>query len=241
MAPKLCLTFCQRLEEQIEGVKKGEDIEYLHKMRVTSRRIRAAMPLFKGCYQKKQFKKWLNEIKRVTKFLGEARDLDVQIIFLQEYIKSQPQLGSNSGVKLLLDSLASRRVKIQATVVNELDELKNSGVLEEIKKVSNQILTQTPNEHPCPQDVLEEASDRISKKLDDFLSMESCVHKKDDILCHHQMRIRAKWLRYTMEAFSPLYKENLSKEIKLVKMFSGCVGRNARLRCLESMHPQIYR
>ena len=98
-------------------------------MRVTSRRIRAAMPLFKGCYPKKQFKKWLNEIKKVTKFLGEARDLDVQIIFLQDYMKSQPPLSSNSGVKLLLDSLVSRRAKIQTTVVNELDELKNSDSL----------------------------------------------------------------------------------------------------------------
>ncbi len=87
------LNLLPTLEEQIDGVKKGEDIEYLHKMRVTSRRIRAAMPLFKGCYQKKQFKKWLNEIKRVTKFLGEARDLDVQIIFLQDYMKSQPPVG----------------------------------------------------------------------------------------------------------------------------------------------------
>src|SRR5512137_1423298 len=104
------------LEEQIDGVKKGEDTEYLHKMRVTSRRIRAAMPLLKSCYQKKQFKKWLKEIKKVTKFLGDARDLDVQIIFLQDYIKNQPQFGSNSGVNLLLDSLASRRAKIQTTV-----------------------------------------------------------------------------------------------------------------------------
>ncbi len=134
-------------------------------------------------------------------------------------------MGSNSGVKLLLDSLTSRRAKIQATVVNELDELKNSGVLKEIKKVSNQMLnSKHQTNYPCPQDVLEEASDRISKKLDNFLSMESCVHKKDDILCHHQMRIRAKWLRYTMEAFSPVYEENLSQEIKIVKSFQDVLG-----------------
>ncbi len=200
------LNLLPTLEEQIDGVKKSEDTEYLHKMRVASRRIRVTMPLFKSCYQKKQFKNWLTEIKKVTAFLGEARDIDVQIIFLQDYIKSQPLLDSNSGVNLLLDSLASRRAKIQATVINELDELRNSGVLKEIKKVSNQMLTEKSNEYPCAQDVLEEANGQISKKLDNFLSMESCVHKKDDILCHHQMRIRAKWLRYTMEAFSTIIR-----------------------------------
>jgi CHAD domain-containing protein len=186
------LNLLPTLEDQIEGVKEGEDIEYLHKMRVTSRRIRAAMPLFKRCYQKKQFKKWLNEIKKVTKFLGDARDLDVQIFFLRDYMKGKPQLTSDSGIKLLLDSLVSRRAKIQTTVVNELSVLKNSEVLEDIKKVSSRILAKTSNDQSCPQELQEEANDQISIKLENFLSMENCVHKKDDILCHHQMRIRAK-------------------------------------------------
>jgi putative phosphoesterase len=218
------LNLLPTFEDLIEGVKEGEDTEYLHKMRVTSRRIRAAMPLFKGCYQKKQYKKWLNEIKKVTKSLGEARDLDVQIFFLRDYKKSKPQLTSNSGVTLLLDSLVSRRVKIQTTVVNELNVLKNSEVLEDIKQISNQILAQTTNDLSCLQELKEEANSRISIKLENFLSMEKCVHKKDDILCHHQMRIRAKWLRYTMEAFAPLYEENLSKEIELVKSFQDVLG-----------------
>ena len=130
---QILLNLLPTLEEQIDGVKKSEDAKYLDKMRVNSRRIRAAMPLFKGCYQKRQFKKWLTEIKRVTKFLGEGGDLDIQIIFFQDYMKSQPLLDSNSGVKLLLGSLASRRAKIQVTVISELDELKNSGVLKEIR------------------------------------------------------------------------------------------------------------
>ena len=72
------------IESQMEGVAKSEDIEYIHKMRVTSRRIRAAMPLFRECFPKRRYKKWLGEIKRVTKFLGAARDLDVQIAFVQD-------------------------------------------------------------------------------------------------------------------------------------------------------------
>jgi putative phosphoesterase len=218
------LNLLPTLEEQIDGVKKCDNIEYVHKMRVTSRRIRAVMPLFKCCFQKRHFKKWLNEIKKVTKFLGEARDLDVQIIFLTDYLKSQSQLINNSGVKLLLDSLASQRAKIQVIVVNELEELTNSGVIKEIEKVSNQILKRTANEYSWQPEVIEEANGRISKKLDNFLLMEFCVYKKDDVRSHHQMRIRAKWLRYTMEAFSPLYEENLSKEINLVKQFQDVLG-----------------
>ena len=61
-------------------------------------------------------------------------------------------------------------------------------------------------------------------KWQDFLAMEFCVHNEEDILNHHKMRIRAKWLRYTMEAFSPLYADELSGEIKLVKQFQDTLG-----------------
>ena len=42
---------------------------------------------FQNLLSKKKFKKWLEEVKKVTKLLGEARDLDVQIAFIQAYMK----------------------------------------------------------------------------------------------------------------------------------------------------------
>ena len=75
-------------EDQIDGVIKNDDIEYVHKTRVTSRRLRATMPLFKCCFPRKEFKEWLSEIKKVTRLLGDARDLDVQIAFVEQYMKN---------------------------------------------------------------------------------------------------------------------------------------------------------
>jgi CHAD domain-containing protein len=70
---------------QLHGVRHAEDPEYIHRMRVSSRRLRAAMPVFQVCFSRKEYKQWLREIRRVTRALGEARDLDVQILFLQAY------------------------------------------------------------------------------------------------------------------------------------------------------------
>jgi putative phosphoesterase len=71
--------------------------------------------------------------------------------------------------------------------------------------------------------VREKAFWQISSKLDDFLAMEDCVHKENEILKHHEMRIRAKWLRYTLEAFAPLYQE-FSEEIEMMKNFQDTLG-----------------
>ena len=46
-----------------DGAKDGSDIEFVHEMRVTSRRLRAAMDNFADCFPEKAFKKTLQEDK----------------------------------------------------------------------------------------------------------------------------------------------------------------------------------
>src|SRR5512141_1839971 len=68
----------QALSEEVEGVRAGmEDIEFVHRARVASRRLRATLPLFAGCLPRKKTKKWLSQIRAVTRALGAARDTDV--------------------------------------------------------------------------------------------------------------------------------------------------------------------
>ena len=105
----------QTIEAQIDGVEKSEDIEYVHKMRVTSRRIRAAMPLFRECFPKKRYKKWLNEIKKVTQFLGAARDLDVQIAVIKDYIKQLQPTEPKTGIEALLERHIDQRTYCNRT------------------------------------------------------------------------------------------------------------------------------
>ncbi len=52
-------------------------------MRVSSRRLRAAMDVFEEAFPRKQFRPYLRQVKEVTDALGDARDLDVAIEGLQ--------------------------------------------------------------------------------------------------------------------------------------------------------------
>jgi putative phosphoesterase len=214
----------QTFKAQIEGVKENKDIEYIHKMRVVSRRLRAAMPLFQVCLPRKQFKKWLKEAKKVTQLLGEARDLDVQIAFVKEYTKTVALPKERAGTQFLLRTQKKQRTKIQPNVVAGLNELEASGVLEEIAGFCDQKLAELAKAPFDVSAVLEKAYWQISLKLDDFLSMEEYVHQQDQHGKHHEMRIKAKWLRYTMEAFAPLYKGQLDESIEVIKNFQDVLG-----------------
>jgi putative phosphoesterase len=219
------LSLLQALEAQIGGVVESEDIEYIHKMRVASRRIRAALPIFKVCFPKKKFKRWLGDIKKVTQLLGEARDLDVQIAFIGQYME---KLGASSsermGMALLLKSHQNCRIAVQAPVVVGLEELKESAVLPDMMQFCNRVvdgLAQAPFD---ASSVLEKAFWHISSGIDGFLALDECVHQENEVLQHHKMRIHAKHLRYTMEVFAPLYKTQLANEIKILKEFQDTLG-----------------
>lgn len=60
-----------------DGTLAGEDIEYLHAMRVSSRRLRAAMDAFEAAFPRQEFRAYLRQVKEITDTLGDARDLDV--------------------------------------------------------------------------------------------------------------------------------------------------------------------
>jgi CHAD domain-containing protein len=70
--------------EHSDGVLDVEDIEPVHDMRVASRRLRAALEVFEPCFPRKRFRKALKRVKALADALGERRDRDVAIAFLEE-------------------------------------------------------------------------------------------------------------------------------------------------------------
>ncbi|MGA3289312.1 MAG: YfcE family phosphodiesterase [Candidatus Bathyarchaeia archaeon] len=211
-------------EDQIEGVIKSDDIEYVHKMRVTSRRLRAALPLFRFCFPGKEFKEWASQLKKVTRLLADARDLDVQIAFIEQYARKLKSTTEKAWVEILLKDHKDRRKSIQSSIVSGLEKLEASNSLQDIRKICEQTIAEQSNATFDSNQVLEKAHWHISFRLDDFLSMEKYVYLENKNLKHHEMRIYAKKLRYTMEAFSALYKNKLAKEIETITAFQDVLG-----------------
>jgi putative phosphoesterase len=216
---KLTDTFTQL----IEGVIADTDIEYVHKTRVTSRRLRAALPVFRECFSKKQYKAWNREIKQVTRLLSSARDLDVQIAFIEQYISTLPSPSEQAALGTLHKSLRRRRRSSQGKVASGLTALKAAGTLSDIKGSCTQTLTELC-ENVDSAAVVERAHWHISTRLDDFLSMQKYVNTQGANAEHHQMRIYAKKLRYTLEFFAAFYPKKLKKEIQTIKAFQEELG-----------------
>jgi CHAD domain-containing protein len=86
------------------GVLDTGDVERVHDMRVATRRLRAAMEVFAPCFPRKRFRRALKQVKALADALGERRDSDVEIEFLQR-CGDEIGAGGRDALAALVDRL----------------------------------------------------------------------------------------------------------------------------------------
>jgi len=214
------------LANEIEGARAAEDIEYVHRMRVASRRIRNALALFGDELPRKHNAAWHDEMRRITKALGAARDTDVQIAWVQDFLKTVTDETQRIGIERLLLRLRQERTRSQDKVVKALDRLEQKRILEDMTETLHELLVHARvyEVETLPADLYRRANEAIRLRLEEFLAYEPHVAHPERAAELHQMRIAAKHLRYTLEVFEPLYEKALRKPIKIVKEFQELLG-----------------
>lgn len=80
------------------------EIERVHDMRVATRRLRAALEVFEPCFPPKRHRKALKRVKALADALGERRDRDVAIEFLEGFASEAPEADS-AAVGALIERL----------------------------------------------------------------------------------------------------------------------------------------
>lgn len=107
-ARKIIVGYFHEMMSHKEGASEGSNIEFVHDMRVASRRLRAAMDNFADCFEPEQFKKLYKQVKIITQTMGSVRDLDVLIRRFQTEMISLPN-AEQQDIESLIKHLQKRR------------------------------------------------------------------------------------------------------------------------------------
>jgi CHAD domain-containing protein len=91
------------------GVLQVDDIERVHDMRVATRRLRAAMEVFEACFPAKRWSKALKRVKALADALGERRDRDVAIEFLESFAAKAPEADREALAALIAELREEQR------------------------------------------------------------------------------------------------------------------------------------
>lgn len=279
-AAETMLPLIRALEQELTGVRTADDIEYVHRARVATRRLRACLSIFSPCLPQKNVKKWRRTIRGITSSLGEARDLDVQIDFISSFIKKQihdscsgelffythqaeedetgedlhhplfvqrssgdtvpPDTADETsllscscsfdihrpGLECLLHRLKSRRLQIQPDLVRAVDQLEETSVLESMTTYLHELKVRADIEDGggISRFSYQQACISTMTAIADLFWFEPWLMEPDMIHRHHEMRIAAKRLRYTLEAFGDLFECGLKSEIKTFKALQDVLG-----------------
>jgi len=216
----------RQLTAQIEGIRQAQDIEYVHRARVATRRLRAALRMFDDCFGAKKFRTWSKAIRRVTDELSDARDKDVQIVFVRDALEKLPERACWPGVIRLLVELERQREAVQPAVVKALDQFQQSRVPDKMTTKTKRMakgLEERGVTVASPY-VLQRAAEKILARLDDLLALESSLTDPQDKGQHHALRIAAKRLRYTVEICRPAFAGRVDAFLEVIKHLQTLLG-----------------
>ncbi len=225
---RILLKHLGRLKREMEGVRNRafEDPEYVHRMRVATRRLRSALPLFSSCFPANHVQDWEKEIKRITGTLGETRDTDVQLLALDDVLKNIEDPNLETGIQRLFLRIKQRRVDLQKRVEKELDHFIERGVETAMMESFRALLgrARIAESPEFSEFIFTTAIERCMEKMADVLSYDDFVRDPGNVEQLHALRKSTKGLRYTLEFYDAPYNKELSPYIDEAKTLQTLLG-----------------
>jgi CHAD domain-containing protein len=214
------------MRRHVAGVRQADEIEAVHQMRVASRRLRAALQIFADVLPRAKVKRWRTDVRKVTRALGAARDLDVQIAFVDDVLGACDERRLRPGLARLRLRLSQQRQALQGRAEKAMDRLEQSALFTTMAHDLHQVQVDarlSGSARPGPA-LFRHARCVLMRRIEELLAYQQYVdqpHAKEPL---HQMRIAAKRLRYTLEVFAPAYDGQIDRPLKRVKRLQSQLG-----------------
>ena len=223
---RTALKYLHALMAEMEGVRQAEERECVHRMRVATRRLRSVLPLFATSLSRQTCVRWRKQLRRVTRALGAARDTDVQIACVQQFLHDRASAEERAGVERLILRLEQQRQALQEPVVKALERFAARQLAEEMEETLAQMASESEAyEVDVPgRRVYRQTRKGILKRLDAFEAYAPYVPQPECVKELHAMRIAAKHLRYIMQALAPLYSDELAEPIQAARLCQKKLG-----------------
>jgi CHAD domain-containing protein len=197
-----------RMLARESGTRSGADPEDLHAMRVATRRMRAAWRVFGDAFRPGRTRQHRSPLRELAGRLGAVRDLDVLIEGAEAWRAEQPA-ADREALDPLLASWRGYRDDARVQLVRELDSDEHARFAEAFRVfVQTEGAGLRPMGPTDPHHVRDTAPSRVLAAHERVRAYEP-VLRWADVETLHQLRIAAKWLRYTLEFF----REALGPEV----------------------------
>jgi CHAD domain-containing protein len=187
-----------RMLDREEAVRDPAQTDALKRYRVATRRLRAALRLFRDGYPKRETKALRAGLSDLADALGRVRDLDVRIEELDAWSRERGD-GAEAAVAPLRAALATRRRRAAAALTRRLESRRHRRLLADLVA----FVTADPDarglDDGSPDRMIRDrAASGIWATYEQVRAYTSVV-RWADLPTLHGLRIQAKRLRYAIE------------------------------------------
>ena len=216
-----------KMRAREKGTRDGSDLEDLHDMRVSTRRMRAAWRIFDDAFKPGRTRKLRRRLRVIADRLGAVRDLDVLIEGLESY-----RLGldpdQRPGLEPLLAVWRRQRTSARDLLISELDSRRYASFVEDMKEFLDAGANEaaTVASPTLPHRVRDRVPSQIWAAYEAVRAYEQ-VLPWADVETIHQLRIATKWLRYDLEFFGETLgpdSAHLLARVVALQDYLGCLN-----------------
>lgn len=202
------------------GTRLGDDPEALHDMRVASRRLRAALSLFRDALPVR-FERLRDEFGWVGDALGAVRDLDVQMKELDGWIREVPE-PDRAPLGAVRSVMAEQRAAARADLLTALD----SPRYDRLVRAFSQALRAGPLRRSAASraPVLAVAPDLVERRFRSVRKAGKRIELTSPAAEYHTLRKRARRLRYALECFADVYPGETQALVKRLVAVQDILG-----------------
>ncbi len=209
-ANAIIATFIKIARQNETGIIADIDTEFLHDYRVSLRKVRSVISLFKGVYSSDETMRLKQEFADLMQITGRLRDLDVYLLERDYYYSLVPS-STHTGLDIMFNSFSEERAQLHKTVRKAL---KNKQYKMHIETLAAQCIENRWLKGEAWQQSSHQFScSAILKRYKKVCSIAGSIGESTPDEDIHELRIHCKKLRYLMEFFTPLFP---IKEIKIL-------------------------
>lgn len=224
VATSIIRAFLNVARQNEPGAIADFDTEFIHDYRVSLRKVRSVLSLFKGVYDKSDTEMLKSEFSAIMKKTNRLRDLDVYLLDREAYFSMLPAV-LHDGLNKMFDIFEEDRAREQRKVARYLMSEDYKNAMAHLQRLFEQPDSIRPGPS-AEKPVFDFACQIVHKRYSKVCNIARSITDETPDSTVHSLRIQCKKLRYLMEFFMPLFSESeLKKPIKSLKKFQDNLGR----------------
>jgi CHAD domain-containing protein len=203
------------------GARPGEGTEGVHKMRVATRRMRAAWRVFDGAYPPKVARRYVAELREVAQALGAVRDLDVQLDRLAAYRERLTGDEAKAALEPLVSEWRGDRAAARLVLLDLLQGAAYDHFINDYRELVD-ATTEVAADAPAAL-VRDVAASRIWRAYEQLRAHDAAVPFAD-VPQLHALRVDGKRFRYTLEFLREILPESVDRIVAEVTKLQDHIG-----------------